>query len=82
MGSIVPRSMTRKQKKYVKTIAKKVYVNGFEFDSCLDAARYIVTSEPEKETKFMTIAKEIRRMLQGYRKEWKMYNKFKIARSL
>lgn len=82
MSNIIPRTMTRKQKKYVQTIAKKVYVNGYEFDSCLDAARFIVTSEPEKESKFMTIAKEIRRMLQGYRKEWKMYKRFNIKRSL
>lgn len=82
MSNIIPRTMTRKQKKYVQTIAKKVYVNGYEFDSCLDAARFIVTSEPEKESKFMTIAKEIRRMLQGYRKEWNMYKRFNIRRSL
>ena len=65
-----------KQRKYLKKISLKVKINGVEFESALSASRYIVTLEPEKNV--MTIAKEIRKCVNGLRPEWYMYGKYKV----
>ena len=65
-----------KQKKYLDSISLKVKVNGIVYESASSAARFIHTSEPEKNVK--TIAKEIRKCISGQRPEWSMYGKYKI----
>ena len=68
--------MSAKQDKYIRSISLKVKVNGAIFESANSAARFIVTSEPEKSVK--TIAKEIRKCIAGQRPEWDMYGKYRI----
>ena len=68
-----------KQDKYIRKIAKKVYVDGMLFKSAKSAARFICSLEPEK--KIETVSKEIKRCLNGVRPEWKMYGKYMIEKS-
>lgn len=70
--------MSVKQDKYIKSISRKVKVCGIEFNSAMDAARFIHTSEQEKNLK--TIAKEIRKCISGLRPEWYMYGKYNVER--
>ena len=70
--------MSAKQDKYIRSISKKVKVCGKLFSSAMDAARFIHTSEPEKNLK--TIAKEIRKCISGLRPEWYMYGKYNVER--
>lgn len=68
--------MSIKHNKYLKSISLPVNVDGIIYESAMSAARFIHTSEPEKNVK--TIAKEIRRCIAGQRPEWDMYGKYRI----
>ena len=61
----------------VKAVGKEIVVDGRKFISCGSAAQYIVNNNPGKNK--ATISKELRRYLQGRRKEWMMYKKHTIG---
>lgn len=66
----------------VKATGKPIVVNGKLYDSCGEAAAFIVASELSagsvRATK-ATVSKELRRFLQGKRDQWMMYDKYTIG---
>jgi hypothetical protein len=59
-----------------------IKINGIEFGSTKDAARYIVVEEEKlgNTRKFTTIAKELRRAyVKNGQHEWKMYGKWEVT---
>jgi hypothetical protein len=63
---------------YIAKYGKPVKVNGVVFNTCKSAAKYIAETEPGKEDKMMTIAKELRKFCNGERASWYMYHKYLI----
>ena len=65
----------------MEAICKKITVDGKEYKSCGEAARYIVEQEAKlgNYRNKDTISKELRRYLQGKRSEWFMYKLYSIG---
>lgn len=65
-----------KKTRYMDRISLIVNVNGVMYRSAISAARFIQSMEPDKNVS--TIAKEIRKCINGQRPEWSMYGKYRI----
>ena len=61
----------------INAIGNKIIVNGIEFRSVRSAARYICNTIEGKNEE--TIAKELKRFVQGKRGSWVMYDLFTIG---
>lgn len=71
--------MERKRKKseYQKSISRPVSINGVSYDSCLEAAKFIVSEMPDKNKS--TIAKELRKFANLKRPGWCMYGLYTVS---